>query len=167
MKKEMLSIVATLDEFWSMLLGSDIHVFTNHKNETFDNLKMQQVLCLHNKVEEFSPTLHYIEGHHNVLADNLSRPYCMVTPTQITEGKILIEPTVVSDDEDDMYFLTQEYSGFHYDELVELIEYYLNHPEIPHDRNQLNYAYIWEWQQQDKKLLALHNKYPDTYIKLK
>ena len=27
--------------------------------------------------------------------------------------------------------------------------------------------HTWEWQQQDKKLPALQNKYPDNYIKLK
>ena len=66
-----------------------------------------------NKVEEFSPTLVCIEGPRNILADNLSRLHCLVTLVQIAEGKNLIEPAVVSDDEDDMYFLTQEYSGFH------------------------------------------------------
>jgi hypothetical protein len=54
----MLSIVATLEEFQGMLLGADIHVFTDHTNLTFNTIKMQCMLCWHTKIEEFSPILH-------------------------------------------------------------------------------------------------------------
>jgi hypothetical protein len=86
-EKEMLSIVATLKEFQSMLLGANIHVFTDHKNLTFNTLRTQRVLCWRTNIKEFSPMLHYIEGPRNILADNLSRLHCLVTPTQIMEGK--------------------------------------------------------------------------------
>ena len=109
----MLSIVATLEEFRSILLGANIHVFTDHKNLTFDDLKTQRVLRWHNKVKEFLPWLHYIKGPRNVLADNLSRLFHLPTPSQIAEGKKLKEPAVVSDDEDDEegFLATCENSG--------------------------------------------------------
>jgi hypothetical protein len=83
-----------------MLLGACIHVYTNHKNLTFDDLKTQQVLCWQNKIEEFSPWLCYIEGEKNILADNLSWLCCLPTPSQIAGGMKLVEPAIVSDDED-------------------------------------------------------------------
>ncbi len=155
MEKEMLSIVATLKEFWGMLLGADIHVFTDHKNLTFDTLKTQRVLRWHTKIEEFLPILHFIEGPRNILAENLSRLHCLVTPAQIAEGKKLIEPSEVSNEEKDkVYFLDQEYSGLHNENVWECIECYLILPDTPHpNENLLNYAHICELQQQDKQLL--------------
>jgi hypothetical protein len=69
-----------------MLLSADIHVFTDHKNLMFDTLKTQFVLCWCTKIEEFLPILHYIKGPCNILANNLSRLHCLVTPAQIAEG---------------------------------------------------------------------------------
>jgi hypothetical protein len=67
---------------------------------TFDDLKTQRVLCSCKNIEEFLPWLHYIECK-KILADNLSRLLCLLTPFQIAEGKKLVEPVVVSEDEDD------------------------------------------------------------------
>jgi hypothetical protein len=148
----MLSIVATLEEFQSMLLGADIHVFTDHNNLTFDTLKTQCVLRWRIKIEEFSPMLHYIKGPCNILANNLSRLHCLGTLAQIAEGKKLVEPAEVSiEEEDKVYFLDQEYSGLYDENVWECIECYLNLPDTTHlDENPLNYAHVRELQQQDK-----------------
>jgi hypothetical protein len=164
----MLSIVATLEELRGMLLVADIHVFTDHKNLTLDTLKTQCVLRWHTKIEECSPMLHYIEGPCNILANNLSRVHCLVTPAQIGEGKKLVEPAEISNEEKDKaYFLDQEYSGLYDENLWECIECYRNSPDTPHpEENLLNYAHICELQQWDEQLLALQVKYPNNYVNL-
>ncbi len=146
----------------------DIHVFTDHKNLSFDTLKMQCMLCWHTKIEKFSPMLHYIKGPRNVLANNLSRLHCLVTPTQVAEGKKLVEPAEVSNEEEgEAYFLDQEYSGLYDDDIWECIECYLDLPNTPHpDKNPLNYAHICKLQQQEEQLHALQVKYPDNYVSL-
>jgi hypothetical protein len=96
--------------------------------------------------------LHYIESPCNILADNLSRLHRLVTPAQVAEGKKLVESAEVSiKEEDEAYFLDQEYSGLYDENIWECIEYYLNLPYTPHpDENPLNYAHICELQQQDE-----------------
>jgi hypothetical protein len=82
------------------------------------------------KIEEFSPMLHYIEGPHNILADNLSRLYPLVAPAQIMEGKKLVELAEVSiEEEDEAYCFDQENFGLYNEDVWECIECYLNFPD--------------------------------------
>jgi hypothetical protein len=114
------------------------------------------------KIEQFS-SLDVI-GPHNILANNYSRLHCLVTPAQIAEGKKLVEPTEVSNKErDEVYFLDQEYSCLYDDKVWECVVCYLNLPEASHpNQNPLNYAQIFELQQQDKQVLALQVNYSDN-----
>ena len=92
-----------------MLLGADIHVFTDHKSLTFNTLKTQHVLRWRTKIDTFLPMLHYIKGHCNILANTFSRLHCLVTPAQIKEGKKLVESSaeVSNEEEGEAYFLDQ------------------------------------------------------------
>jgi hypothetical protein len=83
------------------------------------------------KIEQFS-SLNEIEPPQ-YFSHNYSRLHRLVTLAQIAEGKKLVEPAEVSNkEEDEVYFLDQEYSGLYDDKVWECIECYLNLPETSH-----------------------------------
>lgn len=75
LEKELLSIVETFKEFRSLLLGSQITVFTDHKNLTHQLTKYQtqQVLQCRLYIEEYQPEFRYIKVTKNALSNALSR----------------------------------------------------------------------------------------------
>ena len=141
-----------------MLLGTEIHVHTDHKNLTFDNLSTQRVLRWRSYVEEYSPKLNYNEGPNNILADNLSRLHLLATPTELSTTPSLVPVSDKSEpDEVDGYFIDDKIEAFRntvdyysvYDPLIdELLNCYLNPPEIYIlEENPLNYQFLAEKQQ--------------------
>jgi hypothetical protein len=123
-------------------------------------------VTLRTKIEQFS-SLNVIEPPQ-YSSQHFSRLHCLVTPAQIAEGEKLVEHAEVSNkEEDEVYFLDQEYSGLYDDKVWECIECYLNLPETSQsDQHPLNYAHICELQQQDKQLLALQVNNSDTLVSL-
>jgi hypothetical protein len=66
------STVETLKEFHTMLYGCPkIHIFTDHKNNTFERLQTQCVLQWRLFLDDYSVKFHYIKGNSNTLADAL------------------------------------------------------------------------------------------------
>jgi hypothetical protein len=83
------------------------------------------------KIEQFS-SFNEIRPPENS-SHNYSRLHCLVTLAQIAEGKKLVEPAEVPiKEEDEVYFLDQEYAGLYDDKVWECIECYLSLPETSH-----------------------------------
>jgi hypothetical protein len=87
MDKEFFSIVMTLCEFWSILLGAELHIHANHKNILHLRDSLSHRLQWISYIDEYGPELHYVEGSVNVVADTFSWLSQNDIPTSPTAGK--------------------------------------------------------------------------------
>ena len=85
-EKELLSIVETLKQFRTILLGHRIAVFTDHKNITFENFTTEIVLHWRLMLEEYGPEIKYIKRPDNDTADALSR--LLLINSDVTDSDI-------------------------------------------------------------------------------
>jgi hypothetical protein len=94
--KEHLCVVVTLTESRSMLLGAELHIYTDHKNI----LKVGNLseLWLHwiSYVDEYGFAIYYIEGPRNVIVGTFSRLSRKDVPSTLVGKKAA---HVVSDSE--------------------------------------------------------------------
>ena len=72
-ERELLSIVETLKEFRSILLGQNLVIHTDHLNLTFKNSNTECISHWKLLLEEYGPQIEYVEGEKNIVADALSR----------------------------------------------------------------------------------------------
>ena len=90
----MLAIVETLNEFQNALLGHDMTAHTDHKNLTYKAFNTQRVMRWRLVIEEFSPSLAYVKGENNPVADALSRLHLEPTPQSESDNTVLEMPSV-------------------------------------------------------------------------
>jgi hypothetical protein len=133
-ERELLSIVETLKEFKNILLGQEIVVFTDHKNLTAKHFNTERVMRWRLLIEEFGPTMKYIQGPKNIVADALSRLELVSSAPTIPS---------VQDTASDLA-------------LVQLAESYgLDKDDLPSTAFPVSYRLIHQEQQKDKTLLGL------------
>jgi transposase InsO family protein len=183
-EKELLSVVATFQEFYSMLYGAEIHVHTDHRNLTFTNLTSQRVLRWRLFIEEFAPTFHYIRGTDNRLADALSRvpiePSSSASEVPSLEEKsspprawLHESPTEPVNDADLELLPTcaanwNQWSVYSNDNLSiinnrELLECFLMYPEQTNIPFPLNYEQLQRDQFDDMSLQLAREQSPQRY----
>ena len=141
-EKELLSIVETLKEFRSMLLGARLRIHTDHKNLTYEltAFQTQRVLRWRLYLEEYGPQFFYRKGPLNPVADAFSRVPTARTNTDTTH--------TTGNHPDNQNPQTTSVM-----DAPELADCFLLHPEFDEQEGHpLNYNTIQTYQSRDKAL---------------
>ena len=72
-ERELLSIVETLKQFKTILLGQRIEIYNDHKNLTCTKFNTDCVIRWWLLLKEYDPTIYYLKGEDNEAADAMSR----------------------------------------------------------------------------------------------
>jgi hypothetical protein len=172
--KELLCVIATLREFRSMLPGAELHIHTDHKNILNVGDSSEQRLQWISYVDEYSPTLHYVEGPLNVIADTFSRL------SYLDDTSVLVGKTITEDSNSTSYSIYDDIETFsclvHLPCLTNLKkrkstlkkrkqhdQCYLNLPEDILEDNPLNIENIKEKQVEDNKRQQSVKRHPEWY----
>ena len=79
-----------------MLLGAELQIYTDHKNILNVGDSSERRLCWISYVDEYGPTIHYLEGPRNNIADTFLRLLRKDVPSTLVGKKAA---HIVSDSE--------------------------------------------------------------------
>ncbi len=125
-ERELLSIVETLKEFRTILLGQQLIIHTDHENLTYKHFNSDRVMRWRLFIEEYSPDLRYIKGEENIPADVLSR--------------LEIENPTMAE--------------AHFTEAIRSEYYALDEEDLPDTAYPLSYELLGKEQSKDKRILT-------------
>ncbi len=150
LEKELLSLVMVLKELHSMLLGTELFVYTDHKNSTFATLNCCRFLYWHFYMEEYGTNILYHPVKYNFIANTfLQLLHCDVLPIPVGDNTpvVLLEFTS---------------KGLNISNDPDLLECFLNLP-LPKmaETNPVNFVWIHSQQNITTKLATKVAKYPD------
>ena len=176
-ERELLSIVETFKEYRTMLYGaSEIHVYTDHQNNTFHKFNTQRVLRWRLFLEEYGPIFHFIDGEKNTLADMLSRlsfsynhdishpqnPQDLYRDAELFKVQSQIYDPLDLDSNDE--FFSNSYYSMAIESSDDLVHCFAHLPAQSGILFQLDFETIAQAQGRDAALNALKAQYPLKYV---
>jgi transposase InsO family protein len=152
-EKETLSIVECLREFHSMLYGARITIYTDHQNMSHQlgKFSTQRVLRWRLFLEQYGCIFKYIPGPDNVIADAFSRVPASEEESSTPKTTGVVDAFAMELDD------------------IEMLDCFLAYPIFNEEDPQeypLDYQTIQQYQQNDPRLQAAHERLPNKFPRI-